>query len=397
MGAAASVRKKKVADEDFEWTFEDLDKDEEAYDEASKIDVESAMGKEYKRMIAYAASADTMKQREVAEYLANAAVRPSRQKDIVEMGGLKLLLPLTRSPDIEVKRLAAHALANISVHSENQIKIAEQDGIDMLVNMLIDVNATRAIKQQAAKAMANLAVNRDNKTKIREGGALAPLIALAGSPYADVQIEAIACLANLGVDDVNEELIGVGGGLEPIVEAALLTGKDNDELLAQIARALRNLSTHPHNNAKIREIGGIDALKKLSEHEHPRVKIQANRALKNFFDASTKLSAEDKPVTVEAHIVRTTSFDAIADGATNDSSKIGSVAGGNLAESLNLSNAEKKMLGISSAENDSTTTAFLSKHEKEFIGLNTTGTSTNEGATKRETKTKDEPLNSAIV
>lgn len=52
----------------------------------------------------------------VAEKLANEAVKPARQVQIVEYGGLKLLVPLTRSTDIEVQRLAAHALANLSVN-----------------------------------------------------------------------------------------------------------------------------------------------------------------------------------------------------------------------------------------------------------------------------------------
>jgi predicted PhzF superfamily epimerase YddE/YHI9 len=54
----------------------------------------------------------------VAEKLANEAVKPSRQVQIVEYGGLKLLVPLTRSEDVEVQRLAAHALANLSVNGE---------------------------------------------------------------------------------------------------------------------------------------------------------------------------------------------------------------------------------------------------------------------------------------
>lgn len=39
-----------------------------------------------------------------------------RQVQIVELEGLKLLLPLTQSKDTEVQRLAAHALANLSVN-----------------------------------------------------------------------------------------------------------------------------------------------------------------------------------------------------------------------------------------------------------------------------------------
>lgn len=42
-------------------------------------------------------------------------VAASRQVQIVALGGLQLLLPLTRSKDVEVQRLAVHALANLSV------------------------------------------------------------------------------------------------------------------------------------------------------------------------------------------------------------------------------------------------------------------------------------------
>lgn len=45
-------------------------------------------------------------------------IAASRQAQIVELGGLKLLLPLTRSKDVEVQRLAVHALANLSVDGE---------------------------------------------------------------------------------------------------------------------------------------------------------------------------------------------------------------------------------------------------------------------------------------
>ena len=69
------------------------------------------------RMIIYAESADVGLQREVAEKLANEAVKANRQVQIVEYGGLQLLVPLTKSVDPEVQRLAAHALANLSVTS----------------------------------------------------------------------------------------------------------------------------------------------------------------------------------------------------------------------------------------------------------------------------------------
>ena len=61
-----------------------------------------------RQLIHYAKGADTSLQREVAEKLANEAVKPERQVQIVELGGLELLLPLVASTDHEVQRLAAH-------------------------------------------------------------------------------------------------------------------------------------------------------------------------------------------------------------------------------------------------------------------------------------------------
>lgn len=118
------------------------------------------------RLIVYAQSADTELQREVAERLANEAIQriyddlmwiAQRQVQIVELGGLKLLLPLTKSSDIEVQRLAAHALANLSVNITNQIVMAQNGGIEMIITLLN--SPSDQVQRQAAKALANLGVN----------------------------------------------------------------------------------------------------------------------------------------------------------------------------------------------------------------------------------------------
>lgn len=75
----------------------------------------------------------------------------------MEYGGLRLLLPLTKSRDMEVVRLAAHALANLSVNADNQVKMAMQGGLQMLVSLL--GKPSEQVQRQAAKALANLGVN----------------------------------------------------------------------------------------------------------------------------------------------------------------------------------------------------------------------------------------------
>jgi hypothetical protein len=123
--------------------------DDEGFTESLRINLQ--------RLIVYAQSADVELQREVAERLANEAVKPDRQVQIVELEGLKLLLPLTESENSEVQRLAAHALANLSVNSDNQVSMANEGGIEMLVKLLDSNN--EHVQRQAAKAIANLGVN----------------------------------------------------------------------------------------------------------------------------------------------------------------------------------------------------------------------------------------------
>ena len=168
------------------------------------------------RLIAYAESADIKLQCEVAEKLANEAVKPERQKQIVEYGGLRLLIPLTKSVDFEVQRLAAHALANLSVNADNQILMANEGGIEMLIGLLESEH--ELIQRQSAKALANLGVNTDNKRSIALKGGIPKLVKLAGVPQLTVKIEAIAALANLAVNDANELEIVQTGGLIPIIE-----------------------------------------------------------------------------------------------------------------------------------------------------------------------------------
>jgi len=75
--------------------------------------------------------------------LANEAVSADRQAQIVEYGGLRLLVPLTKSVDHDVRRLAAHALANLSVNTRNQTLMADEGAVEMLLDLLESDNEVR--------------------------------------------------------------------------------------------------------------------------------------------------------------------------------------------------------------------------------------------------------------
>jgi len=246
------------------------------------------------RLIVYCESADVTLQREVAEKLANEAVKPDRQVQIVQFGGLKLLVPLTKSLDHEVQRLAAHALANLSVNSDNQRLMAQEGGIECLIALLESPH--ELVQRQSAKALANLGVNNDNKQRIADSGGLPRLVRLAGSRILGVRIEAVAALANLAVNDNNEVEIVRVGGVEPIVNgiataAEGLTSNSArsdkelqqlEELATQCCRALRNLSVNPENKGEIVSFGALPHLHLLANYPSERISPQARKALKNL-------------------------------------------------------------------------------------------------------------------
>jgi len=262
-------------------------------DEEESSDFVESLKVNLTRLIAYAQSADVVLQREVAERLANEAVKPDRQVQIVECDGLRLLVPLVKSEDTDVRRLAAHALANLSVNQQNQILMAKEGAIEMLIGLLSTPHALA--QRQSAKALANLGVNADNKRNIVLAGAIPPLVELMFSENVSVRIEAVAAVANLAVLSANATDIVAGGGLEPVVDGARLAmselldvndvyevDENMEELAAQCGRALRNLSANPENRPLIRDLGGVLELRRMLTYPNDRIVSQARRAMKNM-------------------------------------------------------------------------------------------------------------------
>lgn len=233
------------------------------------------------RLLIYAKSSDPKLQREVAERLANEALRSDRQAQIVECGGLKLLVQLTRSDDAEVQRLSAHALANLSALPVNQKVMAEfEGGIDMLVKLL--KSPIPEVQRQAAKSIANLSVVASNMKLISEKQGLQPLIALIAVPQIKTRVEAIAAIANLAVDDVIERQIVVAGTFTNLLDCLRPTLPSDIDYLTQIARALRNLSHNRDNAEALRAAGGVPLLEALAKVSHERIRSQAQAALANI-------------------------------------------------------------------------------------------------------------------
>ena len=263
------------------------------------------------RLLVYAEGADSKLQKEIAEKLANEAVNSGRQRKIVELGGLRLLLPLSTSSNKEVQRLAAHALANLSVDTDNQKQMAKEGVIELLLRLVDNEKLLVETRRQSCKALANLAVHEHNKTKIAFIGGIKKLIELASKEDVLIGTEAIAALANLAVNDENEIKIADEGGLQSIlriIETAstkqhssnLKLDKSTVELMVQSIRAIRNLSYNHRNRKYILDNKGDRLLETYVRYPNERVQRQAQRALNNLNQSThyetlseTKAAAEE--------------------------------------------------------------------------------------------------------
>jgi hypothetical protein len=230
------------------------------------------------RLFLYASSSDVTVQREVAERLANEAVLKARQEQIVQFGGLTLLVPLAQSRDVEVQRLATHALANLSALPANQLAIAEvPGGLEVLGVLLSSGHAE--VQRQAAKTVANISVVPATMQAMAAKGCLPPLLAMLSSPHPRTRVEAIAAVSNLAVNDANEQALVRGGAFEKLLAvlgaspSAFQPPADLDTA-TQLARALRNLTSNVGHARQLLALGGREALACLESLRSERVTQQ---------------------------------------------------------------------------------------------------------------------------
>jgi len=236
------------------------------------------------RCMLYASSSDTKEQAYVAERLANEAVNRDRQAQIVECGGIKLLVPLMKSSNSEVQRLATHTLANLSALPSNQRAIAETPECLEVLFVLLHSEVPE-VQRQGAKTVANVSVVPDFMKSIAARGGLPPLIALLSSPHPRTRVEAIAAVANLAVDSENEKTFVDLGVFTPLL--ATLGGNGtkvpgDDDTAIQVARALRNLTARPENAKRLLELNGRASVNALAASSDARISQQAAIALENL-------------------------------------------------------------------------------------------------------------------
>lgn len=211
-------------------------------------------------------------QEQAAAALANLARESEdNRKTIVDANGIVPLLALLdadRHSSPKAKENAVGALKQLCRRSkENQSQIARAGGIPKLVNVLLGFSGATmkdsAIIQLctlAAEAVKEMAKgNKKNQDAIAAEGAIAPLVAMLGSPSAQMQANAAGALANLARgNQPNQSAIAKTGAVAPL---CALVREGSAETKDQSASALWALSTdNAPNKDTIAKLGGIDPL-----------------------------------------------------------------------------------------------------------------------------------------
>ena len=193
---------------------------------------------------AYLRANPTSSQSMVAQALANQSVDAQFRRNVVALGGLRILRLLLTSDDHGVQLCAAHALGNLAVDRNNHEAMANTGCFHELMDLLS--SGKTDLQCKAARAVTNLCVDDDNKHAFDQLGVVGALMALARHPNPACRTEAIAALGNLAVDDSLEIKIARQGGIEavlPCVDAPAAP----PVLHQHAARALKNLTTAEEN------------------------------------------------------------------------------------------------------------------------------------------------------
>ena len=117
--------------------------------------------------------------------------------EIVEVDGLKPLLRLLQSPDLDLISAAVSCVCNVTLQVEHDTPIIEAGFLQPLVNLLA-FKDSEMIQLHAAGALGNLAESTEkNKLAVVDAGAVQSIKELIVESTPDVQVAMARCIRGL--------------------------------------------------------------------------------------------------------------------------------------------------------------------------------------------------------
>jgi hypothetical protein len=219
-----------------------------------------------------------------------------RNKDAIrEAGGLKRLVRLLSSPDVDVQLSSLGALTSLALNDDNKNEIRELQAIPKIINLLdMDANRDEVVVEKAVEVIWNLAGIDSNRASILYAGGVKKLLDLTNSPNPNIFSKALGAIANLCVHEEIHVTIRDTGGVELIVK--MLMESNHTRTRERAANCLENLALDEINRGKIHELGGTRGLVKLLQGNADTLVRAAAGALKNLSvdeDNKAEITRED--------------------------------------------------------------------------------------------------------
>ncbi|KAJ3682477.1 hypothetical protein LUZ60_015050 [Juncus effusus] len=166
--------------------------------------------------------------------------RETMMSKILEGVGLKGIIGLLRSEDLDVQIHAVRVVANLAAEDNNQEKIVEEGGLDALLALLEASENSTTIHRVTAGAIANLAMNESNQGVILKKGGVRLLANVATKADDPQTLRMIAgAVANLCGNEKLLVLLKEDGGIKALVNMVRCGHAD---VIAQIARGISNFA-----------------------------------------------------------------------------------------------------------------------------------------------------------
>jgi len=189
----------------------------------------------------------------LSNLISNSTVR----RKMVNRRCLQLLRPAMASDDERLFGQAGWLLACLAVDVDLGNQVVELGGVEMLV--IYASKSNDKYQEEAAWALATLSSRPENAMPMHQADAVRPILRLVQSTSADVQLQALWAIANLAVCDELKVPIGEEDAMRILIET--LPRAEGETSLLQATRAIANLVVAPSNCKRIQQLpGGIERL-----------------------------------------------------------------------------------------------------------------------------------------
>lgn len=202
-------------------------------------------------------------QRDSLITLRNLAYTSEYQVSIAAAGGIEMVLHklVAFIHDPGLLEQASHALGNLALNLDNDLRIASLGGIEIVLDAMRAFPKERPLQRECSRTLGNLALHsRNHEQLVTLGSVELLMVAMSTHPSHDLLRQSAWALGNLASSPDNQAVITSLGGVDRLLDAMKVRPQE-PEMLRECSRAIGNLAvSFEVIRMNIAEKGGVDAL-----------------------------------------------------------------------------------------------------------------------------------------